>query len=110
MHLVVIRREVCEKHPFVPTSLFNALNESKDIALKQMKFQGALRYMLPWLPSDLDEIEDVFGGDPWPYGVEPNRKTLAALVEFLHDQGMIDRVIPLEELFVKVQGQNWKIG
>jgi 4,5-dihydroxyphthalate decarboxylase len=41
-----------------------------------MHFTGALRYMLPWLPSELDEIDEVFGGDPWPYGLEPNRKTL----------------------------------
>jgi 4,5-dihydroxyphthalate decarboxylase len=109
MHLVAMKREVCEKWPFVATSLFNALSESKDIALRKMKFLGALRYMLPWLPSDLDEIDEVFGGDPWPYGVDANKKTLEALVNFLHDQGMIDRVIPVDELFAQVRGQNWKI-
>lgn len=109
MHLVAIKKEVCEKHPFVPTSLFNACNESKNIALRQMKFLGALRYMLPWLPSDLDEIDDVFNGDPWPYGIESNRKTLEGLVRFLHDQGMIDRIIPIDELFAATQGQHWKI-
>jgi 4,5-dihydroxyphthalate decarboxylase len=109
MHLVAIKRSVCEKWPFVPTSLFNALNESKEIGLRQMKFLAALRYMLPWLPDDLDEIEDVFGGDLWPYGIDANRKTLEALVHFLHDQGMISRVIPVEELFSPVHGQNWKI-
>ena len=36
----------------------------------------ALRYMTPWLMRDIDEIHDVFGGDPWPYGVEENRPTL----------------------------------
>ena len=109
MHLVAIKRAVCDDHPFVPTSLYNALDESKDIGLRQMKFLGGLRYMLPWLPDDLDEIEKVFGGDPWPCGIEANRKTLEGLVLFLHDQGMIDRVIPIEQLFTPVHGQNWKI-
>lgn len=109
MHLVAIKREVSAKWPFVPTSLYNALCESKDQAMRQMKFLGALRYMLPWLPDHLDEIAEVFGDDHWPYGIEANRKTLEALVQFLFDQGMIDRLIPIEELFTPTHGQNWRI-
>jgi 4,5-dihydroxyphthalate decarboxylase len=41
----------------------------------------------------------VFGGDPWPYGVEPNRVTLEALVTYLYEQHMIARKVPIEELF-----------
>ena len=99
MHCVVIKREVVDKHPFVPSSLFHAMNESKEIALRQMKFASTYRYMLPFLSSDLVEIDQLFGGDPWPYGIEANRKALEALVTFLHDQAMISRKIPLEELF-----------
>jgi 4,5-dihydroxyphthalate decarboxylase len=102
MHVVVLRREIYEKHPWVARSLYEALEESKRVARDRMLFMSALRYMLPWLQSDLEEIEEVFGGDPWPYGLEPNRKTLEALVKYLASQGMIDRVIPLEELFVAV--------
>ncbi|KUL89313.1 hypothetical protein ZTR_03747 [Talaromyces verruculosus] len=99
MHLVVIKKDVLDRHPFVAMSLFKAMNESKDIALAQMKFASTYRYMLPFLPSDLKEIEDLFGGDPWPYGVEPNRKVLESLVTFLYDQAMIAQKVPLEELF-----------
>jgi len=102
MHVVVIRREIHEKYPFVAKNLYKALNESKSIALERMHFSSALRYMLPWLPSELDEIKEVFGDDPWPYGIEENRKTLEALVKFLADQSMIEKPIPLEELFVPV--------
>lgn len=99
MHLVVIKKDVLDRQPFVASSLFKTMNESKDIALAQMKFASTYRYMLPFLPSDLKEIEDLFGGDPWPYGVEPNRKVLESLVTFLYDQAMIARKVPLEELF-----------
>nr|TFG52846.1 MAG: hypothetical protein E4H34_04475 [Hyphomicrobiales bacterium] len=106
MHLVAIKRDVYEKHPFVATSLFNAFNKSKNIALEKMKSLRALRYMLPWLPDDIDEIYDVFGGDPWPYGLEPNRPTLEALVTYLVDQGLVaaDRKPGLEELFAPIYG------
>jgi 4,5-dihydroxyphthalate decarboxylase len=104
MHLVVLRREFHERHPFAATSLFNALEESRSLAQRRMRYIGALRYMLPWLPAELDEIDEVFGGDPWPYGIEPNRPTLEALVRFLADQSMIAAPVQLEDLFVPVHG------
>jgi 4,5-dihydroxyphthalate decarboxylase len=100
MHLIVIRRDIHEAHPFVAQSLYDALCESKDRALALMKERGALRYMLPWLPADMDEIDDVFGGDPWPYGVEANRPTLEALVQYMVEQHFIPKRIAIEDLFV----------
>ena len=105
MHLVAIRRDVYEKHPFIATSLYKAMNDAKDIALAKMRHVGALRYMLPGLPAELDEIDDVFAGDPWPYGVEPNRPTLEALVRYMVEQSLIKAPIPVDELFVPIYGQ-----
>ena len=100
MHLIAIRRDLHEAHPFVAQSLYDALCEAKDRALAQMRERGALRYMLPWLPADMDEIDDVFGGDPWPYGIEANRATLEALVQYMVEQHLIPGRIPIEDLFV----------
>ena len=69
-----------------------------------MRYVGALRYMLPWMTDDMEEMEQVFGADPWPYGIEPNRPTLNALVTYLHDQGLIKTPIPIEDLFAPVHG------
>ncbi|KAJ5280246.1 hypothetical protein N7478_005618 [Penicillium angulare] len=99
MHLVVIKSEVVEKYPFVPRSLFEAMNEAKNIALRSMSSLSTYRYMLPFMTSDMDEINELFGGDPWPYGIASNRTTLEALVNLLYDQAMISRRIPIEELF-----------
>ena len=65
-----------------------------------MSYRGTLRYMLPWMQAELDEIKQVFGGDPWPYGVEPNRPTLDALVRYMVDQGVIDKPPRIDDLFV----------
>ena len=62
---------------------------------------GALRYMLPWMTADLDEIDEVFGGDPWPDGIDANRKTLEALVTYLYEQGLTAKKMPIEDIFVK---------
>jgi 4,5-dihydroxyphthalate decarboxylase len=100
MHLVAIRKRVYEKHPFVATSLYKAFCEAKRIALKRMFNLRALRYMTPWLMRDIDEIYDLFGGDPWPYGVEANRPTLEAFVTYLQDQALIAAPVPVDDLFV----------
>ncbi|OGA18650.1 MAG: hypothetical protein A3H32_14030 [Betaproteobacteria bacterium RIFCSPLOWO2_02_FULL_63_19] len=102
MHLVAIRREAYEANPGIAASLYRAFEESKNRALTRMKHLGALRYMLPWLPEYLDEIEQVFGGDPWPYGIEANRPTLEALVTYMAEQGIIAKALPLEQIFVPV--------
>jgi 4,5-dihydroxyphthalate decarboxylase len=104
MHLVVIRNDVYERHPFVATSLYNAFEAAKDWAREKMRFPGTLRYMLPWLPDDIEEIDALFGGDCWPYGVEPNRPTLEALVSYMVEQGLIAEPIPIEKLFVPTFG------
>ncbi|MCC6888089.1 MAG: ABC transporter substrate-binding protein [Hyphomicrobiales bacterium] len=106
MHLVAIKKSVYEKYPFVATSLFNAFQRAKEIALVRMYNQRALRYMLPWLPRDIDEIYEFFDGDPWPYGIEENRPTLEALVQYLHEQHLTDRRPALEELFVPTWGEH----
>jgi 4,5-dihydroxyphthalate decarboxylase len=104
MHLVVVRRDIYERHPFVATSLYRALCDAKDLALKKMRTGGTLRYMLPWIAAELEEIDQVFGGDPWPYGIEPNRATLTALVQFMAEQGLIAAPVPIEDLFVPTYG------
>jgi len=102
MHLVAIRRDLYDANPTIAASLYKAFVESKNRALTRMKHLGALRYMLPWLPEYLDEIEEVFGGDPWPYGIEANRPTLEALVTYMAEQGIITVPLPLERIFVPV--------
>jgi 4,5-dihydroxyphthalate decarboxylase len=102
MHLIVLRRDFYEKHPFVASSLYQAFCESKDRAFKRMRYLGTLRYMLPWMTAELDEIEEVFGGDPWPYGIEANRAALEALIRYLVDQSLIAKPLRIEDLFVPV--------
>lgn len=47
----------------------------------------------------------LFGGDPWPCGLEANRKTLAAFLGYIADQGFIDTAPAPEELFLPIAGR-----
>lgn len=105
MHLVVIRKDVYEQHKWIAQSLFKAFLAAKDWAVERMYFSGAQRYMLPWLFDDLREIDEVFGGDPWPYGVEENRPTLEAFVKYMHQQNFIPEPIAVDDLFASIHGR-----
>lgn len=102
MHLIALRRSTYEQYPFVASSLYKAFCQAKNLSLAKMKSLAALRYMLPWMAADLDEIDEVFGGDPWPYGVAANRETLEALVTYMHDQYLIGERPVVDDLFVPV--------
>jgi 4,5-dihydroxyphthalate decarboxylase len=102
MHLVVIRRDVYERHPWIATSLYKGFVEAKAKALARLRKTGAHPSMLPWVHHDVEEINEVFGGDPYPYGIEPNRPTLEALVRYMAEQHFIPQPIPIAELFVPI--------
>jgi 4,5-dihydroxyphthalate decarboxylase len=100
MHLVVIRRDTYERKPAAADSLYRGLVDAKNMARERLHKGHPL--MLPWVHQDIHEMDDVFGGDPYPYGIEANRPTLEALVRHMADQNFISRKIPIEELFVPV--------
>ena len=102
MHVLVIKESLYNEKPWIAENIYKASEEAKSWCLKQMRFSGAIRYMLPWLFADLDELDQVFGSDPWPYGIEPNRKTLETLVRYLLDQRFLSKPVGLEEMFAPI--------
>ena len=106
MHTLVIREELCEKHRWLASSLFKAFTEAKNLAYREMRFSGAMKYALPWLLNDLEEIDEFFGGDPFCYGLDENRASLSALARYLYDQGFVDRPIDIDAIFAPVAYNN----
>lgn len=100
MHLVAMRRDVHERYPAAANALFKAFVAAKDHALAMLRIEVAPRYLLPWLQRDIEEMDAVFGGDPWPYGVAANRPTLDALMRYMVEQNYIERAVPLDSIFV----------
>jgi 4,5-dihydroxyphthalate decarboxylase len=101
MHTVVMRREVYEANRWVPASLFEAFELAKRRGRERLLVTGPLAVALPWIPADLEEIDEVFGGqDPWVYGIEANRHVLNAMVEMSVEQGLASRRVSVEDLFV----------
>jgi 4,5-dihydroxyphthalate decarboxylase len=102
MHGVVIKRRVAERNPGLPAALYRACEEAKAKALAHLRPWGAQPLMLPWMEAELDEIDALFGGDPCAYGVEPNRKALSTLIDYMAEQGFISTKPRVDDMFVAV--------
>ena len=51
--------------------------------------------------TEWNEERKVLGPDPWVYGLgEANRKNLETIMRYCHQQGLIGKEMPIEELFV----------
>ena len=101
MHVTGIKREIVERHPWVPTELYKAFEKAKAAGMKRM-FDPRVA-PLAWYRHAKEEQDRVLGRDPWEYGLTPrNRHNLETLIGHSHAQGMLKRKIPLEELFLDV--------
>ncbi len=99
MHVLVIRKEIYEQHPWVARSLYKAFCEAKQRAIQAMHVSNTLACTLPWLFAEIEQLKQIFGSDWWPYGIEPNRHTLETLIRYMGEQGLIDRPVKVEEVF-----------
>jgi 4,5-dihydroxyphthalate decarboxylase len=67
--------------------------------MRRLELVAALATSLPWQLADLEEARALMGHDWWPYGVEANRKPLAALARYSHEQGLAERLVSVDEMF-----------
>ncbi|HKT01841.1 MAG TPA: ABC transporter substrate-binding protein [Rugosimonospora sp.] len=99
MHVIVVRRAVVDAHPWIPMNLVQGFVAARDRGLARATDLNASRFPVPWLPAYAREMAALFGGQPFPYGVEPNRHSLAAFLEYAAEQGITPRPLAVDDLF-----------
>ena len=80
MHIIAMQRRILDENPWVARNLYNAFLESKNRSVERLLDPAVSRYPLPWLPAYGRRMADLFGGDPFPYGIEANRATVGQLL------------------------------
>jgi 4,5-dihydroxyphthalate decarboxylase len=99
LRAVCIHRDLAERHPWLPASLFEAFDRAKRNSLDRLIGAGMSRYPLPWLNAFVLQTRNLFGDDIWPYGLGANRPTLDAFLEEAKRLGLCDPSRQIEELF-----------
>jgi 4,5-dihydroxyphthalate decarboxylase len=100
MHAIAIKKNLVQNHPWLIEAIFKAYSLSKQKAYKYMANAAWIRDSLPWFGQEFEETRALMGHNFYSYGIEPNRKTLKALFRYSHQQGLCNRELTVEELFV----------
>jgi 4,5-dihydroxyphthalate decarboxylase len=109
MHVLVIKRSIYEKEPWVAQTLYKAFCEAKEICMRDLYDTNILRVSLPWTSAEYEDTRDLMTVDYWPYGLEANRANLETLHGYLLEQGLIKQRLNLDELFAKETVEAFKI-
>ena len=99
MHVIAMRKSVLEGRPWVARNLYNAFEESKRRSLDRLLDPAVSRYPVPWLTNHTLRMQQMFGGDLFPYGIEANRPTLELFLRYAHEQGIAHRLAKPEDIF-----------
>jgi 4,5-dihydroxyphthalate decarboxylase len=70
----------------VPATLFKGFEAAKRRSLARVADMTVSRFPMPWFQA----LAGLTGtdGDPWPYGIDANRVTLEAFLEYAYEQGV----------------------
>jgi 4,5-dihydroxyphthalate decarboxylase len=109
MHVVVLRRDVYERDRWVAMNLLKAFEEAKRQSQDRITEIGLSHVPMPWLAEYARRWREAAGEDFWPYGIEQNRPTLEAFLQYAYEQGVATRRLQVEELFAPETGESFKI-
>jgi 4,5-dihydroxyphthalate decarboxylase len=109
MHVLVLKRTLYDRHPWLAASLMKACEEALQIARADLMYRSSLKIMLPWLAHHLEETQRVMGEDYWPYGIKPNRKVLETFLRYSHSQGLAKKLWNPDEVFARNVGSSYVI-
>ncbi len=98
MHAVAMRRGVHEAHPWLARRIYDAFERALGAAVERLRYPRVVS--LAWTASYVERERQVFGGNPYVYGVRRNRVALDAAVRYSHEQGLTSRLLDVAELFV----------
>jgi len=101
-HTIVMKQSLYDREPWLAKSIYNAFcdaqrmndefydNDSKRLGLSEAVFF-------------LEEERAIYGPNAWSQGLDAkNRHVIETFVRYAHEQGYIDRLPKLEELFTPV--------
>ncbi|HEY8580593.1 MAG TPA: hypothetical protein VIL72_11940, partial [Beijerinckiaceae bacterium] len=95
-HTMVIKRDLHEKHPWAAVNIYHAF-----MAAKAEVERTAEKTMKDYLACGLVEpaAQKMFRADPKAYGLRATRHVIETIAQYVHEQGLTDRRVAVEELF-----------
>jgi 4,5-dihydroxyphthalate decarboxylase len=98
-HTLVVRDELLAQHPGLAKDIFETFSKAKQLYVEKLR-KGEIKE-----PTKMDQtaqkIMEITGKDPMPYGIEPNRAMIEAIIQYATEQKIIDKPFTAEEIFAE---------
>ena len=96
-HIVIVKTAVLEEYPWIALELFKTFQQSKEIAYQWASDMSRARLLFD--SDELPKQSQLFGADPYPLGLEANRKMLEIVARSSVEQGLTEKEASVDDLF-----------
>jgi 4,5-dihydroxyphthalate decarboxylase len=97
MHVLAIKTNLVENRPELPEELFRLFCEAKQRA--HATVHAVPSWGLAWKDEYAGRERQLFGRDPWQFGLSANRHVVDKFVDYCWQQGIAARRLDAQELF-----------
>jgi 4,5-dihydroxyphthalate decarboxylase len=95
-HLYIIRGDIYRKYPWVAFNLYKAFLSAKEIAQKRLAETIPSGFIFG--REYLAKTMEIFGDDPFPYGIKDNKRMLETIIEYSYEQGLTTEKLKIGDL------------
>ncbi|KAA9158081.1 phosphate/phosphite/phosphonate ABC transporter substrate-binding protein [Amycolatopsis acidicola] len=104
MHVVTIKQDLVDAHPWIPASLFAAFTSARLLAMERLRNPRTLPFA--FVQDVWREQDRLLGEDPWQYGrTEGNDRAMELIVRYANEQGITAGRAGLDSLFAPVDAE-----
>lgn len=95
-HTIVVRDDLLHAHPTLAADIFHTFAAAKRPYLERLREMSLAQ---PTAADRLSQAVMATTGDPLPYGIEPNRPMLEAVIRHSVTQGILAEPLEVDDLF-----------
>ena len=99
LHLVVVRRALYQRHPWLVEVLVEMMTEARRIGQLRVDNEGVGAILAPWLRDEIERVEAITGGDPFAPGFAANEAALGTFLGYCCEQGLAPASLSVRDLF-----------
>ena len=99
-HVITMDKAFVERHPQAPVALLKAYRRARDVAFNRIEGSDPAILTISWASALMAEQRALMGDHYWAYNVEDNQRSLEAIVQFAHQQGLTPAKLDYESFFV----------
>jgi 4,5-dihydroxyphthalate decarboxylase len=97
MHILAVNKEFADREPWLGKAIMEMFAQARQISASY--YEDPNWSSMLWARRQFEREREILGIDPWPMGIEANRKNLEWLITYSKDQGLIRNDLTVDALF-----------